>query len=63
MLGTTKNTSFAELRKLLRESVIAANVATKNREIIETLVSLSEITSGKYKKAISSRDLFKKVGV
>ena len=52
-----------ELKKILKESVAATRTVTKNMEIIETLVSMSEIKAGRYKQYSSAKELFKKLGI
>ena len=51
------------LQKILKESDRAVSVVVKNREIIETLVSIQQIKSGKYKTFISGKEMFKVFGI
>jgi len=51
------------LQKILKESTKAVSTVLKNRDIIETLVSVQEIKSGKYKKFSSGQDMFKAFGI
>ena len=51
------------LQKILKESAKAVSTVIKNREIIETLVSMQEIKSGKYKKFNSAEQMFKAFGI
>lgn len=51
------------LQKILKESAKAVSTVLKNREIIETLVSIQEIKSGKYKKFHSAEGMFKIFGI
>ena len=50
-------------QKLLKESAKAVSTVVKNREIIETLVSIQEIKSGDYKKFSSAEQMFKAFGI
>ena len=59
---TTKETT-KNLQKMLKESAKAVSIVVKNREIIETMVSIQEIKSGKYKKFVSGGEMFKAFGV
>ncbi len=49
------------LQQILKESAKAVSTVLKNREIIETLVSMQEIKSGKYKKFSSAQEMFKTI--
>ena len=51
------------LKKMLMESAKAVSVVVKNREIIETLVSIQEIKLGKYRKFASAEQMFKTIGI
>ena len=51
------------LKKMLMESAKAVSVVVKNREIIETLVSIQEIKFGKYRKFASAEQMFKVIGI
>ena len=52
-----------DLQKILKESAKAVSTVVKNREIIETLISLQEIKLGKYRKFTSTEQMFKVIGI
>ena len=52
-----------DLQKILKESAKAVSTVVKNREIIETLISLQEIKLGKYRKFTSAEQMFKVIGI
>ena len=56
-------TKEKNLKKILMESAKAVSVVVKNREIIETLVSIQEIKLGKYRKFTSAEQMFKVIGI
>ena len=51
------------LQKILKESAKAVSTVVRNREIIETIFSIQEIKSGKYKKFASSEQMFEAFGI
>ena len=51
------------LQKILAESAKAVSTVVKNREIIETLISMQEIKLGKYRKFNSTEHMFKAFGI
>ena len=51
------------LQKILKESAKAVSIVVKNREIIETMLSIQEIKSGKYRGFISGQEMFKAFGI
>ena len=51
------------LEKMMRESARAVSVVVKNIEVIETMLSIQEIKSGKYKKFLSGQEMFKAFGI
>jgi len=59
----TKAPTTKDLQKILKQSTDAAKIALKNKEIVETLVSIDEIKKGNYKKFASSKELFIKLKI
>ena len=51
------------IQKILRESLKAASVAVRNREIVETLISIHQTKSGNYNKYSSAEEMFRKLGI
>ena len=57
------NTSKQNIQKLLKESAKAVSTVLKNKEIIETLISIQEIKGGNYKRFSSAEDMFQKFSI
>ncbi|HEY4508319.1 MAG TPA: hypothetical protein VJJ55_01535 [Candidatus Paceibacterota bacterium] len=60
---TLQEWNIADIRKLARESDIAAKKTVRNRFLIETYLSIREATLGKTKTHTSARALFRKLGI
>lgn len=55
--------SQKNIQKLVRESFRAASIAVKNKEIMETLISIHQIKSGNYNTYSSAKEMFQKLGI
>lgn len=54
---------LTHIRKLAREVGKAASLATRNRFLVETFLSLHDAKNGNVRAYASAKDLFRKLGV
>ena len=55
--------SQKNIQKILKQSLDAVSIAVRNREIVETLISIHQIKSGNYNKYSSASEMFEKLGI